>query len=218
MRLLQRYVIEYCFDPLNVIAARFNEYTRQQLSASTIKRALRRMDIQCYVAIQKPYLSKRNIDKRIIWERTEQHWAVQQWSNAMLTDESSFTVVQQIIYFVCGGTVDKDWMQDTLSQLSNHDFRLFLCGEYFLCTNELLSCALLEVPISMRIELLLITTFYHLCITCTADLLPLFYSRTTLELIGRSLLLTTWLTKKLLGCNGPSDSRLKLHRKCMGPF
>ena len=78
MHLLQRYVLIYCFDPLYVIAARFNEYTKLQLSASTIKRALRRMDIQCYVAIEKPYLSKRNIAKRIIKARTHHHCTVQQ--------------------------------------------------------------------------------------------------------------------------------------------
>ena len=91
MRLLQIYVIEYCFDNLYVIAARFNAYTKLQLSFSTIKRALRRMDIQCYVSIQKPYFSKSNIAKRIIWASTHQHWTVQQWSNVVFTDDSSFT-------------------------------------------------------------------------------------------------------------------------------
>ena len=91
MRLLQRYVVEYCFDPLHVIAARFNEYNKLQLSVRTIKRALRRMGIHWYVAIQKLYLSKRNIAERVIRARTHQHWTVQLWSNVMFTDGSSFT-------------------------------------------------------------------------------------------------------------------------------
>ena len=173
MRLLQRYVIEYCFDPLYVTDARFNAYFKLQLSVSTFKQAPRRMDIQYYVAIQKPYLSKRNIAKRIIWVRTHQHWTVQQGSNVMYTDNYSFTVRP---------TKNRLHVRRQRGQRlsARYNVSTFKSGfQDFLCMDGHLSYALLDVSISICIGLSLITTFYHLCLTCTVVLLPLFYRRAT---------------------------------------
>ena len=45
MRLLQKYATEFCLEPLYVITARSNAYTKLQISESTVKRTLKRMQI-----------------------------------------------------------------------------------------------------------------------------------------------------------------------------
>ena len=45
-----------------------------------------------YVAIQKPFLYKKNIAQRIVWVRNHEYWTQTQWFNVMYTDESSFSV------------------------------------------------------------------------------------------------------------------------------
>lgn len=92
MRLFQRYMFEGCFDPLFVIVGRFNQTTSLQISVGTARRYVKLLNLQSYVAVQKPFLSKKNIAARIIWARTHEHWTQKQWANVMFTDESSFTV------------------------------------------------------------------------------------------------------------------------------
>ncbi len=50
------------------------------------------MNMSSHIAIQTPFLSKKNIGERILWARTHEYWTLQQWSNVLFTDESSFTV------------------------------------------------------------------------------------------------------------------------------
>ena len=59
MRPLQRYILEHCFEPLYVITGRFNEATNLDLSVITIRRYIRKMHVSSYIAIQKPFLSKK---------------------------------------------------------------------------------------------------------------------------------------------------------------
>ena len=92
MRLFHKYVLEYCFEPLYVIFSRFSEATGLKFHKNTGRRYVRKLNKHCYVAVQKPFLSKRNISKRILWARTHQSWTQKQWSHVMFTDESSFSV------------------------------------------------------------------------------------------------------------------------------
>ena len=57
MRIFHRYVLDNSHEPLYVILAKFNENTGQSLSVSTGKRYIRSLNMQCYMSIQKPYLS-----------------------------------------------------------------------------------------------------------------------------------------------------------------
>ena len=48
--------------------------------------------MDCYIAVQKPFLSKKNIAARILWRRTHASWTMKQWATVAFTDESYFTV------------------------------------------------------------------------------------------------------------------------------
>ncbi len=88
----KNFVLENCFQPLHTIVARFNKYTGLNLSEGSGRRYIKLLEMDCYVAVQKPFLSKKNIDARIPWARTHQDWTLDQWGQVAFTDESSFTV------------------------------------------------------------------------------------------------------------------------------
>ena len=92
MRMFQKYVLRNRFEPLHVILARFKTHTGFQLSECTGRRYMRILKLESFIAIQKPFLTRKNIASRIFWARTHQHWTQSQWSRVLFTDESSFTV------------------------------------------------------------------------------------------------------------------------------
>ena len=55
---------------LHVIAAKFNDNTGLCVSVCTVRRYIRRVKMDRYIAVQKPFSSKKNIAARILWERT----------------------------------------------------------------------------------------------------------------------------------------------------
>ena len=92
MRLLRKYLLDYCFDPLFVILGRFSAHTKITLSGRTGRRYIRMLKMDSYVAVQKPFLSKKNISARIQWARVHEEWKLEQWGQVAFTDESCFTV------------------------------------------------------------------------------------------------------------------------------
>ncbi len=66
MRLLKKYVTESYFESLHVLTARFNAHTKLHRSIWTVRRYIKRMDMGSYIAVQKPFLSKKNISARIV--------------------------------------------------------------------------------------------------------------------------------------------------------
>ena len=92
LRLFKKYVLENCFESLHVIVARFNSYTGLNLSERSGRRYMKHLKLDSYIAVQKPFVSKKNLDARILWARTHQEWTLHQWGQVMFTDESCFTV------------------------------------------------------------------------------------------------------------------------------
>ena len=92
MRLLQQYVLNNKFDPLHTIAARFKDSTALNLCERTVRRYIRKLKMDCYIVVQRPFVSSKNTEARILWARTHDGWTLAQWTNVMFTDESSFTV------------------------------------------------------------------------------------------------------------------------------
>ncbi len=68
-----RCVVQNCCEPFCVIVALFSADTKIQLSESTDRRYLKQMNIQCYIAIQKSFLSKKNMTARIQWALTDKN-------------------------------------------------------------------------------------------------------------------------------------------------
>ena len=90
MRLLQRYVLQTCYKSLHVIAARFNDTTGLSISVWTLRRYIKRMKMDRYITVQKPYLSKKSIAARVLWGRTHASWTMKQWATVAFTGESKF--------------------------------------------------------------------------------------------------------------------------------
>ena len=84
--------MDNCFDPLYVIAAKFNATTKLHFSERTVRRYIRKLNFQSRIAIQKPFLSKKNMSARVVWGRTHKEWTLEQWANVVFTDESCFTL------------------------------------------------------------------------------------------------------------------------------
>ena len=74
LRMFKKYVVQNCFEPTYAIVAHFSADTDIKISESTGRRYLNKMNIQCYVAIQKPFLSKKNISARIQWALIHKDW------------------------------------------------------------------------------------------------------------------------------------------------
>lgn len=53
---------------------------------------MQKLKMKSYVAVEKPFVSKKNIAARIQWALNHKDWTQDQWSNVMFTDESSFCV------------------------------------------------------------------------------------------------------------------------------
>ena len=92
MRIFQQYVIQDCFKSLHTILALFYESTGVNLRLRTGKRYILSLKMYCFVAVQKPYLSTKNIAARVLWARTHQNWKHEEWKNVMFTDELCFSV------------------------------------------------------------------------------------------------------------------------------
>ena len=78
MKLLQKYVMGNCFNPVQTIVAKFNAANALHLSKSTAHRYIRKFNIKSCIAMQKPYLSKNNKCARVIWGPTYKDWTLQQ--------------------------------------------------------------------------------------------------------------------------------------------
>ena len=88
MRLFHKYLLANCFDPLHVIVAKFNTYTGLELSERSGRRYVRRLNMNSHIAIQKPFLSAKNLSSRILWARTHRMRTLNQWAQVIFTDES----------------------------------------------------------------------------------------------------------------------------------
>ena len=75
MRLFKTYVLSNCFESLYAIVARFNVTMGLKLSESIGKRHKKKLRLHCFVAVQKPFLSKKNLSARVTWACTDQYWA-----------------------------------------------------------------------------------------------------------------------------------------------
>ena len=125
MRLLQKYVVGNCFDPLRTIVAKFNTATDLHLTESTAGRYKRKFIMKNFIAMQKPFLSKKNMCARVIWGRTHKDWTLQQWSNVMLL--LCCASCQEFPY----GIVDADRIRITSSEILNLDIKASLYGVAF---------------------------------------------------------------------------------------
>ena len=74
IRLFRIYLTHNCFDSLHIVVARFNAFTNINISFRTGLRYIRKLNSHSYVAVQKPFLSKKNFNARIIWARTHETW------------------------------------------------------------------------------------------------------------------------------------------------
>ena len=70
MRLLQKYVVGNCLDPLHTTVAKFNTATDLHPSETTARCYIRKFRMKNCIAMQEPFLSKNNMYARVTWGRT----------------------------------------------------------------------------------------------------------------------------------------------------
>ena len=92
IRLFKKYAVNNSFKPLNLIFTRLNNTTELNISESPAKRYMKKLKMYSFIAVQKPFISTKNMSARIVWARTHEHWTQSKWMEVMFTDESSFTV------------------------------------------------------------------------------------------------------------------------------
>ena len=66
MRIWHKYVLQYCTEPFNNTVQRFNGATGYKICEKTGRRYVRKLKMDSFVAIQKPYLSNKNCNARIV--------------------------------------------------------------------------------------------------------------------------------------------------------
>ena len=92
VRMLQQYIYKNRFLAAYKIDAEFNAYSCIKISKRSIRRYIKRLNIKSYVAVQKPYLSSKNILARKHWAGVHENWDSDLWSRVTCIDESSFAV------------------------------------------------------------------------------------------------------------------------------
>ena len=92
IRLWYKYVLQCCAEPLYIIMQRFNGAAGYKISEKTVQLHVRKLKADSYLAIQKPYLSNKNLNPRIPCARLHENWTLSQWSNMLFTHQSSFSV------------------------------------------------------------------------------------------------------------------------------
>eukprot|EP00170_Pyropia_yezoensis_P003365 contig_14034_g3372 len=65
--------------------------SKGSVSASTVRRAVRAMGFLSRVAAKKPFLSAKNVAKRLLWAKERWGWTAE-WASVLFTEESSFVV------------------------------------------------------------------------------------------------------------------------------
>ncbi len=92
IRLLWRYVMENCFKPPNIITCLFNTAAGLQISVSTVRRYIKKLNMSGRIAVQKPLQSQKHTAKCTVWGREHKNWTMTQWPRVMFTDRSSFSL------------------------------------------------------------------------------------------------------------------------------
>ena len=92
LRMFQKYVTSYRFDPLFVIVTKFSSATGTSMHTSSDRRYIKRLHLYLYVAAQKPFRTTRHLIACLKWARKHERWTDMHWINVLFTDESSFTV------------------------------------------------------------------------------------------------------------------------------
>ena len=78
MRLYVKYVPQYCLEPVHIIVQQFNHATRYKLTEKTCWNYVGKLKVHVYVATQKQYLSRKNLNPRVLWDRTCETWALKE--------------------------------------------------------------------------------------------------------------------------------------------
>ena len=80
------------FKSLQQITNEFNVNRVVKVSKTTVRRAIRKCELRNYVAVTKPFLSPKNIKKRMQWARKHSMWDENKWDRVIFSDETSVTV------------------------------------------------------------------------------------------------------------------------------
>jgi transposase len=76
---------------LEALAIKWEEQEGQAVSERTIRKNLHKIGLRSCVALQKPYISLENQQKRLDWALLYRNWTISKWKRVLWTDEKIFT-------------------------------------------------------------------------------------------------------------------------------
>jgi hypothetical protein len=62
------------------------------ISPRTVQRRLKENGIQKHIAVVKPFLTPKHVERRLQWALEYQHWTVEDWMKVIWSDESSVEI------------------------------------------------------------------------------------------------------------------------------
>lgn len=96
-RYLIRKVIENPAITSNQIQNNMKEVINKNIHSSSIRRLLLQNNIKSYVAKKKPFLSKKQMKKRLDWCKAYRYMTSDYWKKIIFSDESTFCIKMDIV-------------------------------------------------------------------------------------------------------------------------
>ncbi|MBW0467733.1 hypothetical protein O181_007448 [Austropuccinia psidii MF-1] len=66
------------------------------VSVNTLRKSIHELGRRSRIAVEKPYLSPRHMQRRLEFARAHLHWTINDWSRVVWTDESSFELGESV--------------------------------------------------------------------------------------------------------------------------
>ena len=184
MRVFKKYVSDNCFDPLYTIVAKFSENSGIQISERSGRRYIRKLKLKNCIAIQKPFLSSRNIKARIMWARIHQSWTLKHGLTLRLQMSLVLLYARLRVVSEYGENVDKSCIKNTLFLRLSPAIKQCSFGMVSQCVDAPRLLVQLDHSIGINILQWLATISYHLCMMPTAVLLHFYYRKTIVDPCG----------------------------------
>ena len=85
-------IIRTALKTRRITAEKLANQINVNVSPQTIRNRLHEAGFRSYVAAKKPYVTKRNIQRRLKCAKNHINWTQEQWRNLLWPDEISFTL------------------------------------------------------------------------------------------------------------------------------
>jgi len=92
LKMLENFVEKNRFLPVEKLGAKFYLHSDVKLTANTLRGYLHKLGFNARTAAQKPFLSEKNVARRLVWADSHEKYTEEEWRRVIYSDESSFAV------------------------------------------------------------------------------------------------------------------------------